>query len=109
MDRRRATRESMIAGRRRETELVVISYDVEDDRHRNRVHDVLIAHGTWVQYSVFECFLTQRELVQLRGQLLALIDVKTDSVRIYRLCGSCERRIEVIGGEPPREAVAYIT
>jgi len=49
----------------------VIAYDIPDDRRRTKVHKILLGYGTWTQYSLFECFLTRKQLVQSeqrRGQ-----------------------------------------
>ena len=51
--------------------LVLISYDIEDDRLRVKLAKLLEGHGQRVQYSVFECHLTPSEygvlLERLRG------------------------------------------
>ncbi|MCL4545368.1 MAG: CRISPR-associated endonuclease Cas2 [Chloroflexi bacterium] len=98
-----------ITGRRRDTEFLVVSYDVLNDRRRNRVHKLLTGYGQWVQYSVFECYLTKRQQVDLFGRLERLIDENEDKVRVYHLCGACEDRVTVIGGKKPSEAIAYFT
>src|ERR1700745_1054007 len=53
-----------------DTMLYVVSYDIPDDRRRTRVHSALTGFGTWVQYSVFECFLDRKQRVLLEARLL---------------------------------------
>lgn len=86
----------------------VVSYDITDDRRRNRVHKLLTGFGEGVQYSVFECFLSDKELVQLRHRIRRLIKPQEDKVRIYSLCSPCLSRVEALGCDPPREPKAYV-
>lgn len=86
----------------------VISYDIPEDRRRGKVHKLLTGYGTWVQYSVFECFLTDKELVQLKGKLGKLIQASDDKVRIYSLCQPCLAKVEAIGCELPQEIKVYV-
>ena len=78
--------------------MYVISYDIDIDRTRNRIAKTLLNYGHRVQYSVFECDLTQERYEKLYKELSKLIteDV-TGSVRIYHLCGKCEMRVVTIG------------
>ena len=48
--------------------LYVIAYDIPSDRRRTKVHKTLCGFGQWTQYSLFECHLTDKELVALRGR-----------------------------------------
>jgi CRISPR-associated protein Cas2 len=65
---------------------------VSDDRIRYQVADMLKNHGERVQYSVFECHLTRRQLQALRSQVSQLLD-KNDSARWYPLCRWCRKDI----------------
>jgi len=89
--------------------LVAISYDVSDDRRRQKVAKVLLGFGERVQYSVFECHLTPSRLSELKDRLRGLIDTQHDSVRLYRLCSRCVSRVEVLGqGEVTEDVEFYI-
>lgn len=76
---------------------VSIAYDVSDDRRRRRVSRVLEDFGTRVQFSVFDCQLEERALLELRELLAAEIDQSLDGVRFYRLCRRCRGHVEVMG------------
>ena len=76
---------------------VVVSYDIVDDRRRNRVCKTLKDFGTRVQYSVFECELDAAALRRLGDRLERLIERKEDSVRFYFLCRVCRPKIRVMG------------
>ena len=83
---------------------VVISYDVRDDKRRNRIFKALKNFGQWMQYSVFECELDRANLLRLKDRLDHWIEPeKEDSIRFYFLCENCKRQVERIGGEKPRE------
>lgn len=83
--------------------LIVISYDVADDRRRLRLANALKDFGVRVQYSVFECRLDAAQLEKLRNRLVKLVDLQEDSVYLYRLCLACGARQEVYGREKPGE------
>lgn len=75
----------------------VISYDIPEDRRRMRVARVLEGHGERVQYSVFECVLTDAQFDGLWKELGRLIEPKEDSLRAYRLCPPCAAWTRVVG------------
>ena len=77
--------------------LIVISYDVPDDRRRAKLAKSLEGWGDRVQLSVFEFHLEAGELEDLRARVLDLIEPKEDNVRIYSLCEACRRKVEVYG------------
>jgi len=63
----------------------LISYDVSDDKRRDRMFSLLCGQGDHVQFSVFFCALNRRELVGLRGQLETIIHHTQDQVLILDL------------------------
>ena len=77
--------------------LILVAYDVPDDKRRTKLAHSLKDFGERVQYSVFECHLDDAELDVMRKRLLKLTDPKDDSVRIYRLCAACAEHIETHG------------
>jgi len=95
-------------GRRR----VVVSYDLSDDRLRQRVARTLEDFGDRMQYSVFQCLLDVGQFADLRARLASLLgDLGPgDSIWFYRLCQECERAAEKVGGLPPapREEVIVV-
>ncbi len=91
-----------------ERTLYVVAYDIPDDKRRGRVHRTLSGFGKWTQYSLFECYLSEKELVAVRGKLGVLLEPREDSVRFYPLCGACVGRVETVGSEKPAEDNLYI-
>jgi len=72
--------------------LVIVCYDITDDRRRNALHKRLKRFGEPVQYSVFECPCTRGELVAMKREVAEII-TREDDVRYYRLCAACESRL----------------
>lgn len=76
---------------------VVVSYDIVNDRRRNRLAKILQDYGHRVQKSVFECELDESLYWKMKKRLESLIDREEDSIRYYFLCGRCVHNIEVSG------------
>ncbi len=91
-----------------QTQFFVVAYDISSNKRRAKVHKILSGFGEWTQYSLFELFLTDKELVLLQNKLEKVLDSRSDSVRFYPLCGACVKRVETVGSEPPREKRLYI-
>lgn len=77
---------------------LVVSYDITDDRRRNRIHRALKGFGEGVQYSVFECIMGESEVTRMKTIVERLVKKGRDHVRYYRLCENCVSRIETLGG-----------
>jgi CRISPR-associated protein Cas2 len=82
---------------------VVITYDISEDKRRTKIHKVLKSYGQWMQFSVFECDLTETQYARLRLRLNKLIKPDQDSIRFYFLCACCKDKVERIGGEQVRD------
>jgi CRISPR-associated protein Cas2 len=82
---------------------LVLVYDISDDKRRERLRKTLLRFGTPVQYSVFECDLSQRQLERMEKAVRAVIRKQEDNVRYYKLCRSCARGAQVFGGRPLTE------
>ena len=91
-----------------QTTCYVIAYDIPDDKRRTKVHKILLGYGKWTQYSLFECFLTRKQLVLLRSKLAEHLVAREDSVRFYALCANCVSKVETVGGSPPSEPHVFI-
>jgi CRISPR-associated protein Cas2 len=67
--------------------LVLLAYDITHSRRLQKVAKTCEGFGVRVQYSLFECHLTERELDDLWARLLGLIDETEDRIVAYRLDG----------------------
>ena len=84
--------------------LVLITYDVDTttkagEKRLRKVAKECVNYGQRVQNSVFECLITEAQLVGLKATLASIINDTTDSIRFYFLGSNWKRRIEKIGKE----------
>lgn len=86
---------------------VVVAYDIPEDKRRTKIHSILKSYGQWMQFSLFECNLTDTQYAKLRSRLNKTIDPQQDSVRFYFLCACCESKVERIGGEAVRDETIF--
>ncbi len=75
----------------------IVSYDVRDPARLRKVHSLMKDFGTWVQLSVFECWLTQEELSRLQSLLKTILDISKDRVRFYNICKACRGKTTAFG------------
>lgn len=81
---------------------VLVSYDVsttspEGRQRLRRIAQACLDYGQRVQFSVFECTLSDTNFVKLRSRLLDILDTAQDSLRIYRLGGNLSEVVESHG------------
>lgn len=88
--------------------LYVIAYDITNDRRRTRVHKALCGFGEWTQFSLFECYLTDKELLLLREKVDALLNAEEDSIRFYPLCAACTAKVQTVGSPKPQERDVFV-
>ncbi|WP_448523155.1 CRISPR-associated endonuclease Cas2 [Pseudothermotoga sp.] len=77
--------------------LYVVSYDVVDDRRRNKLADFLENFGVRVQYSVFEVELKEKEYNMMIKGIKKRIKPEEDTVRIYPIAKELKDAIMTIG------------
>ncbi len=79
-----------------EAKFLCVSYDIPDNKRRNRIWKILKRYGIPVQYSFFECWLTARQTESLREDLAKVVTGE-DRIRFYDLCRACHRETTVLG------------
>ncbi|MEW6418386.1 MAG: CRISPR-associated endonuclease Cas2 [Nitrospirota bacterium] len=63
---------------------VMVSYDIKDDLIRRKVQKILEGFGERVQYSVFECLLTDSQYKNMKNKVqVTLMTVMTACVFTY--------------------------
>lgn len=82
--------------------LVLICYDVSTmtsagRRRLRNVAKICEKYGLRVQNSVFECHIDSMQLRQIRNELESIIDLESDSLRIYNLGESYSHKATHIG------------
>ena len=75
----------------------IITYDITENRRRNKLRKFLKELGIRSQYSVFECRLDSSEIQIIRRYCSDHLNLLEDSVRIYRVCSRCIGKAEVQG------------
>lgn len=78
---------------RRVKRMVVVAYDVGHNRRRAHVVKILERVGVRVNFSVFECMVTDRQYESLRQEILGCISLKEDTVVYYPICVNCYSQI----------------
>lgn len=68
--------------------LYVVCYDIGNARRRYRVARACGGFGHRLQESVFQCWLTLRQVGQLTRNIERLVNASEDRVRIYPLCAN---------------------
>ncbi len=79
---------------------LVVTYDISDNRIRNRVFKILESYGAWKQYSVFELEIDAVQRLEMEAKIKSAIEAG-DKVRIYELCERCIREIVDLGEKSP--------
>jgi len=89
--------------------LILITYDIQNDRTRARLANKLEDFGPRVQYSVFEADVTDYEYQRLLKKMDNVKLGNDDSIRVYRICGDCVKHIKIWGvGEVTKDRDFYI-
>ncbi|HBN83800.1 MAG TPA: CRISPR-associated endonuclease Cas2 [Clostridiales bacterium] len=83
---------------------ILITYDINvtsnlGQRRLRKVAKICLNYGQRVQNSVFECKVTEAELLVIKKQLTDVIDIEKDSLRFYRLGDSYDKKVQHIGAK----------
>jgi len=76
--------------------LYLVTYDIDDDKIRNKISKILEGFGVRVQESVFECNLNKEEYDKLLKRLTKF-SRENFNIRIYPLCKDCYSKAVGIG------------
>ena len=87
--------------------LVLIVYDIPDDKRRQKLATFLEGYGRRVQLSVFECFISLPEMKKLHEKVKRRVKPAEDNIRFYWIAADCLPRTLTIGSSPP-EAPASV-
>ena len=72
---------------------IVVAYDISDDRRRSRVAKILEKIGVRINFSVFECLLTDSQYERLKTDIAKQINSREDQVVYYPICLNCYTKI----------------
>ena len=79
--------------------------EISDDKRRRQVVKLMESIGTRMNFSVFECMLTDIQYQSMCKRLARLVVRREDWVNIYPLCTECYARIEYIPPVKKKEPV----
>ena len=87
--------------------IVLVIYDITDDRRRTRMVKCWERYGIRVQKSAFEAFLTEKKYERMMELTSGLIDPATDSLRVYLLANHTSVRSWGIGDRHVEDVVIF--
>ena len=85
--------------------MILVIYDVADNKKRRRIVKLLESYGNRVQKSAFECDISQASVMEIERRALELIDVEEDSFRLYSM--NSYNTLFSIGGPEQEKAKEY--
>jgi len=68
---------------------IVIAYDVSNNLRRSRIVRLLEKLGSRINYSLFECIITDNQYCKLQHDIEKIINQKEDTVVYYPICVNC--------------------
>lgn len=74
----------------------LVTYDIRDPERLRRVARTIQGYGTRLQYSVFRCRLSDREIERLKWELSKICQPE-DSLLFLPLCSACVNRVDQQG------------
>ncbi len=66
-------------------QFVLVSYDISDAKRLRRTYKLMRGYGEHVQYSVFLCRLTDKDMVVLKEKIHDIVHHDEDQVMLIRL------------------------
>lgn len=85
----------------------LICYDTPDNKRRRKLVKILEEMCERVQWSVFEGWMTPRQLNETKMRLNRVLDESADNIRIYRLCAYCQQEVATYGLSHRTEMVQF--
>ena len=94
--------------------MIVVAYDVNTETSLGRKRLRKVAkhcqkYGQRVQNSVFECWADASTAERFKQELLGLIDLDKDSIRLYRLGNNYRDKIEHYGADHSYNPEGYLS
>ncbi len=77
--------------------LHLVAYDIREPSRLRKVAKTCLDFGLRVEYSVFECDLSEQHFAKLWDRLAKIIDPEEDCILAYRICGRCVTEIKSMG------------
>jgi len=86
----------------------LVCYDIHDPKRWRKAYELLQGYGKRLQYSIFRCWLSQRDREKLRWELEKILAAE-DELLLLRLCNHCVEGVQMHNrpGAWPVEEEAY--
>lgn len=65
--------------------IYLVTYDIANDKRLRQVFKKMNGYGEHLQYSVFQCELSDKERIQMVAELNTLINHREDQVLVFSL------------------------
>jgi len=80
--------------------MIIVSYDFENDKKRNKFSKFLKKYGRKIQYSVYEIKNSPRVLQNILSEIKLKYEKEftgSDSILIFNICEGCQKKIKRYG------------
>jgi CRISPR-associated protein Cas2 len=77
--------------------ITIVTYDITCPRRLQKTHKFLKEFGLNTQKSVFECDIDDLGITRIRSYCRDNLDIESDSVRIYKVCKGCIKKVFISG------------
>ena len=87
----------------------LVAYDISSPKRLRLVAKVCEDYGVRVEYSVFECDLSDTQFQSFWSEINSYIDDDEDSLLAYTICAGCVKKTRTAGTVVrPRKVLLYI-
>lgn len=85
--------------------IVLVIYDIVDNKRRNKMVASLEKYGLRVQKSAFEAYITKKQYEKMEREITKVIDTEGDSLRIYFLANHTSVRSWGVGDKHVEDVI----
>lgn len=86
----------MVIVMRTKKKLWIIAYDIANNKRRRRIVKIIEKYGKRANFSVFECMLTEYQLIHTKTKISKILDATEDKIIFYPICLNCYSKVEYI-------------
>ena len=87
--------------------MVIVVYDIPDNKRRTKLAHFLEGYGRRVQFSVFECFISLEQMRKLHQAITKKVKAEEDNVRFYWISDEGLSLSLTIGSQIPETPPDY--